>query len=120
MTLAEMIPSCLADGDCSASRLRNYETTRRQHVSMLQRLADQQVFFWNTGNPLIAWLRDRVFQTLDRNPRLRYQVLTTTAGLRQRPPFSVIDRVIAAGFLPDLFAMTHAQTSSPTRPHGYD
>ena len=120
MTLAEMIPSCLADGDCSASRLRNYETTRRQHVRMLQRLADQQVFFWNTGNPLIAWLRDRVFQTLDRNPRLRYQVLTTTAGLRQRPPFSVIDRVIAAGFLPDLFAMTHAQTSSPTRPHGYD
>ncbi|HWC51281.1 MAG TPA: FAD-dependent monooxygenase, partial [Nitrospira sp.] len=106
MALAELLPSCLADGDCSASRLNVYETARRQQVTMLQRLADQQVFFWNTGNPVVAWLRDRVFHTLDRNARLRYQVLSTTAGLRHTPPFSFIDRVIAAGFLPDLFAMT--------------
>ena len=33
--------------------------------------------------------------------RLRYQVLSTTAGLRTTAPFSLIDRVIAAGFLPD-------------------
>jgi hypothetical protein len=72
---------------------------------MLQRLADQQVFYWNTGNPLIAYLRDRVFRTLDRNARLRYQVLTTTAGLRTTEPFSIIDRVIATGFLPDLVKM---------------
>jgi hypothetical protein len=71
---------------------------------MLQRLADQQVFYWNTGNPLVAFLRDRVFQTLDRNERLRYQVLSTTAGLRQTAPFDLIDRVIAAGFLPDFRA----------------
>jgi hypothetical protein len=71
---------------------------------MLQRLADQQVFYWNTGNPVVAFLRDRVFQTLDRNARLRYQVLSTTAGLRTMPPFSLVDRVIAAGFLPDLRA----------------
>jgi monooxygenase len=114
IALAEIIPACLADSDCSASRLRVYEAARRQQVMMLQRLADQQVFFWNTGNPFIAWLRDRVFRTLDRNPRLRYQVLSTTAGLRHRPPFSIIDRVIAAGFLPDVFAMM------PARPHGYD
>jgi 2-polyprenyl-6-methoxyphenol hydroxylase-like FAD-dependent oxidoreductase len=105
MTLAELLPSCLADGDCSASRLRPYETARRPQVTMLQRLADQQVFYWNTGNPLIAYLRDRVFRTLDRNARLRYQVLTTTAGLRTTEPFSIIDRVIATGFLPDLVNM---------------
>jgi hypothetical protein len=110
----------LADGDCSASRLSVYETARRPQVTMLQRLADQQVFFWNTGNPFAAWLRDRVFSTLDRNARLRYQVLSTTAGLRQTAPFSLIDRVIAAGFLPDVFAMTPTRPSSPSRPHGYD
>jgi 2-polyprenyl-6-methoxyphenol hydroxylase-like FAD-dependent oxidoreductase len=118
MALAEIIPSCLADDNCSAARLGVYETTRRQHVIMLQRLADQQVFYWNTGNPLVAWVRDRVFQTLDRNARLRHQVLTTTAGLRPTAPFSLIDRVIAAGLLPDFFSMTSARASSPTRPHG--
>jgi len=61
------------------------------------------VFYWNTGNPIVAFLRDRVFHTLDRNARLRYQVLSTTAGLRKTAPFSVIDRVIAAGFFPDVF-----------------
>jgi len=116
VTLADLIPSCLADGDCSAGRLAAYERMRRQQVDMLQRLADQQVFYWNTGNPLIAWLRDRVFRTLDRNARLRNQVLSATAGLRQTPPLSQIDRLIAAGFLPDLFSMP-ARPSSATRPH---
>ena len=96
------VEACL---DCSASRLRPYETARRPQVTMLQRLADQQVFYWNTGNPLIAYLRDRVFRTLDRNARLRHQVLTTTAGLRTTEPFSIMDRVIATGFLPDLVNM---------------
>ena len=68
---------------------------------MLQRLADEQVMWWNTGNPVLALLRDRVFRTLDRNARLRYRVLSTTAGLRTSPPFSLFDRVIAAGLLPD-------------------
>ncbi len=104
MTLADLLPGCLADRDCSAARLKAYEHIRRPHVTMLQRLADQQVFYWNTGNPVVAFLRDRVFRTLDRNARLRYQVLSTTAGLRTTAPFSVIDRVIVAGFLPDLHA----------------
>jgi 2-polyprenyl-6-methoxyphenol hydroxylase-like FAD-dependent oxidoreductase len=120
MTLAELIPACLADDDCSASRLSVYETARRPQVTMLQRLADQQVFYWNTGNPIIAWLRDRVFRTLDRNVRLRQQVLATTAGLRHTPPLSLVDRVIAAGFLPDLFTSSASRPSSATRPHGYE
>jgi hypothetical protein len=68
---------------------------------MLQQLADEQVLFWNTGNPLLAYLRDRVFRTLDRNARLRYRVLSTTAGLRGTPPFTLLDRMMAAGVLPD-------------------
>ena len=121
MTLADLLPACLADNDCSAARLKLFETIRRPHVTMLQRLADQQVFYWNTGNPVVALLRDRVFQTLDRNPRLRYQVLSTTAGLRKTAPFDLIDRMIAAGLLPDL--RTNARTTTSDiimRNHGHD
>ena len=104
MALSDLLPSCLADQDYSSARLSAFERARRPHVTMLQQLADQQVFYWNTANPVVAFLRDRVFQTLDRNARLRYQVLSTTAGLRTMPPFIGIDRVIAAGFLPDVRA----------------
>jgi len=108
MTLADLLPDCLAEQNFSAAKLKAYEDARRPHVTMLQRLADEQVLFWNTANPVIGFLRDRVFRTLDRNPRLRYRVLSTTAGLRRTPPFSLIDRVIAAGFLPDPFARNTA------------
>jgi len=101
MTLADLIPSCLERGDWSAEALATYERSRRPQVDMLQRLADEQVLFWNTGNPLLAFLRDRVFKTLDRNRRLRHRVLTTTAGLRAEKPFGLLDRLMAAGFLPD-------------------
>lgn len=101
MTLADLLPDCLDARDCSAARLKRFEITRRPQVTMLQKLADEQVVYWNTANPVIACLRDRVFRTLDGNARLRYRVLSTTAGLRQTPPFGTIDRLMAAGFLPD-------------------
>ncbi len=104
MALADLLPGCLSDQNYSAERLKEFERARRPQVTMLQQLADQQVFYWNTDNPVVAFLRDRVFQTLDRNARLRYQVLSTTAGLRTMPPFNRLDRVIAAGFLPDIRA----------------
>jgi 2-polyprenyl-6-methoxyphenol hydroxylase-like FAD-dependent oxidoreductase len=101
VSLADLIPACLRTGNWSADHLKTYERTRRPQVEMLQRLADEQVMWWNTGNPLLAFLRDRVFRTLDRSARLRYRVLATTAGLRTSPPFSLLDRVMAAGLLPD-------------------
>lgn len=101
MTLADLLPECLATNDYSAAMLKRYEDSRRPHVRMLQKLADEQVLFWNTANPIIAFLRDRVFRTLDSNPRLRYRVLSTTAGLRKEPPFGIMDRLMAAGLLPD-------------------
>jgi len=102
MALAELLPACLAANDVSAERLKEFEHTRRPHVTMLQQLADEQVLFWNTANPVIGFLRNRVFRTLDHNARLRYRVLATTAGLRSRPPFGPIDRLMAVGFVPDL------------------
>lgn len=104
MTLADLVPECLAENDFSCVKLKRFEEARRPQVTMLQRLADEEVMFWNTANPLLAYLRDRVFRTLDRNARLRYRVLSTTAGLRVTPPFNLIDRMMAAGFLPDPLA----------------
>ena len=111
MALADLLPGCLTDRNYSAERLKEFERARRPQVTMLQQLADQQVFYWNTDNPVVAFLRDRVFQTLDRNARLRYQVLSTTAGLRTMPPFNLIDRVIAVGLLPDIRA--HERSPHP-------
>jgi 2-polyprenyl-6-methoxyphenol hydroxylase-like FAD-dependent oxidoreductase len=111
MALADLLPSCLNDRNYSAERLKEFERARRPQVTMLQQLADQQVFYWNTMNPVVAFLRDRVFRPLDRNARLRYQVLSTTAGLRTMPPFNLIDRVIAAGLLPDIRA--HERSPHP-------
>ncbi len=101
VALADLIPSCLAEDNFEAPRLKMYETQRRPKVEMLQRLADEEAFFWNTRNPLLTWMRNRVFSTIDNNRRLKYQVLTATAGLRETPPFGILDRFMALGVLPD-------------------
>lgn len=101
VTLAHVLEGCQRTGNWSAATLKTFETQRRPHVTMLQRLADEEVFFWNTGNPLLGMLRDRVFSTMDKNPRLQYQVLSATAGLRTTSPFGWMDRFQAAGLLPD-------------------
>ncbi|HEX9742635.1 MAG TPA: FAD-dependent monooxygenase [Nitrospiraceae bacterium] len=101
MALADLIPRCLEKGVFSASALGEFERRRRPQVTMLQRMADEQVVFWNTGNPVLAFLRNHVFRTIGRNRRLSYKVLETTAGLRETSPFGLLDRFIAGGFLPD-------------------
>jgi monooxygenase len=101
ITLADVLEGCERSRNWSASSLKPFERARRAQVTMLQQLADEEVFFWNTGNPILGMLRDRVFQTMDSNRRLQYQVLSATAGLRSTAPFGWIDRLQAAGFLPD-------------------
>ena len=101
MALAQVIGRCRETGDWSAEALAAYERARRPQVEMLQRLADEQTFFWNAADPIRCFLRDRVFRGMDRNARLRYQALTATAGLRTTPPLTWIDKLMAAGFLPD-------------------
>jgi monooxygenase len=101
MALTDVIGRCRETGDWSVRVLSAYEQARRPQVEMLQRLADEQVLFWNAADPVRCFLRDRVFRGMDRNARLRYQALTATAGLRSTPPLTWIDKLIAAGFLPD-------------------
>ena len=101
MVLAEVIMQCRNTGNWSARALLEYETARRPQVTMLQGLADEQAIFWNASDPVRCYLRDRVFQGMDRNARLRYQALTATAGLRTSPPLTWVDKLIAVGLLPD-------------------
>ena len=101
VTLANVLEQCHQTNDWSLAALKPFEQARRSHVTMLQQLADEEAFFWNTGNPILGMLRDRVFRTMDSNPRLQYQVLSATAGLRMTPPFGWVDRFQVAGFLPD-------------------
>jgi 2-polyprenyl-6-methoxyphenol hydroxylase-like FAD-dependent oxidoreductase len=89
MTLAELIPAWLKAGDVSAKVLSAFERARRPQVNMLQRLADEQVIFWNTGNPLLGLSARSSLPDLRSNRRLRYQVLTTTAGFRATAPFGL-------------------------------
>jgi len=112
--LADIVETCQVDDNWSFSALHAFEDRRRPQVTMLQRLADEEVFFWNTGNPILSSLRNRVFQTLDQNRRLQYQVLTATAGLRESPPFGWLDRLQAGGFWPDPRADQIPATPQPT------
>lgn len=104
MALADVVETCHNSGDWSARMLSGYESVRRPQVEMLQRLADEQTLFWNAADPVRVFLRNRVFRGLDRNPRLRYQALTATAGLRTTPPLTWVDKLIAVGLLPDRHA----------------
>lgn len=101
MALAEVIIRCRETGGWSAQAISAFERARRPQVMMLQRLADEQVLFWNAADPVRCFLRDRVFRGMDRNARLRYQALTATAGLRPTPPLTWTDKLMASGFLPD-------------------
>lgn len=101
LTLTDVIESCLERQDWSAASLYEYERRRRPQVTMLQRLADEEVRFWNTGNPILGALRNRVFRTLDQNRRLQYKILTATAGLRTTAPLNLLDRLYAVGIIPD-------------------
>jgi len=51
-------------------------------------------FFWNSGNPLIGWIRNRVFATMERDEPLRRKMLALVAGLSDRP-YSAWDRLRA-------------------------
>jgi 2-polyprenyl-6-methoxyphenol hydroxylase-like FAD-dependent oxidoreductase len=103
MVLTEVISDCFRRGDFSLSSLSVYESIRRRPVERLQRLADEEVFFWNAGDPIRTWLRDRVFSVLDRNTRLRYKMLAQVAGVEVQP-YTLLDYLKAAGFMPDMRA----------------
>ena len=94
VALDAVLDSCFQVDNFSRRALVLYERLRRPRVAVLQRLGDEMAFFWNTGNPLIGWIRDRVFATMERDEPLRRKMLALGAGLSDRP-YSAWDRVRA-------------------------
>jgi 2-polyprenyl-6-methoxyphenol hydroxylase-like FAD-dependent oxidoreductase len=101
MVLSDVIMKCRSMDDWSAEALLEYETARRPQVTMLQRLADERTTFWNATDPWRCYVRDRVFRGIDKNARLRYRVLSATAGLRTTAPLTWMDKLMAVGLLRD-------------------
>lgn len=94
VALDAVLDSCFEVGNFSRRSLALYERLRRPRVAVLQRLGDEMAFFWNTGNPLVGWIRDRVFATMERDEPLRRKMLALVAGLSDRP-YSAWDRIRA-------------------------
>lgn len=102
MTLVGAVGRAFERGDFSAAAFADYEALRRPVVEVLQRQADEMVFFWNTGWLPMVRIRDRAFRTLDRDPGLRYKMLALIAG-HSRRRFTVTDRLRASGLFPLFF-----------------
>lgn len=83
--LTQVLDTCFQHGDFTAQALSPYEQARSAPVARLQRLADEYVWLWNTGNPILTRLRDRIFTHIGRNERLMYKTIANEAGLRAEP-----------------------------------
>ncbi|MDA2911813.1 FAD-dependent monooxygenase, partial [Nitrospiraceae bacterium AH_259_D15_M11_P09] len=98
VALAPVLAQHLNGGLLSADKLKVYEEARRPRVEALQRIAHEYAWLWNTGNPLLMWLRDRAFHEIGRRPRLLLKVAETEAGVRVAP-LTVSERLQALGVL---------------------
>lgn len=99
LALESVLAQCFDSGNFSAARLSAYEESRRPPVEALQRIAHEYAWLWNTGNPLLAWLRDRAFRGVGRRPHLLSKVAETEAGLRTSP-LTLSERFQALGVFP--------------------
>jgi 2-polyprenyl-6-methoxyphenol hydroxylase-like FAD-dependent oxidoreductase len=95
--LAEVLDaSCFGRGDFSARALAPYEEARRPVIERLQRVADEYVWLWETGNPLVVRLRDRIFRNIGDRPHLLQKVAATEAGIAPSP-LTLMERLQALG-----------------------
>ena len=85
MALADVIQDCFGAGDFTKARLDRFEKGRRPSVERLQRMGDELNFLWNARIAPLAWLRDRIFEGMDRHPEVRQRVVKTISGLDIRP-----------------------------------
>ncbi|MBI5410879.1 MAG: FAD-dependent monooxygenase [Nitrospirae bacterium] len=83
--LAEVLDACLKRGEYSARALAPYERIRRPVVERLQQVANEYVWLWETKNPMLARLRDRIFRNIGEQPDLLRKVAATEAGIDPRP-----------------------------------
>ena len=101
VALAPVIESCFKRGDFSRKALLHYERMRKPATQTLQKMGDELTWLWNTRNPFLVLLRDRVLKIVGKNPRLSRKTLFTISGLEPQP-FNLPDRLVALGIFPEL------------------
>ncbi|MHB8422146.1 MAG: FAD-dependent oxidoreductase [Leptospirales bacterium] len=74
--------------------LMRYDLLRRPVTEQLHRLADEMTLVWNSGNPLVVGIRERVFRGIGRQPALEGKIVRTISGLAFEP-LTVRDRMNA-------------------------
>lgn len=74
--------------------LMEYERIRKPVTEQLHRLADEMTLVWNSGNPLVVKVRERVFRGIGRRPPLERKIVRTISGMGFEP-LTVMDRMNA-------------------------
>ena len=74
--------------------LMEYERIRKPVTEQLHRLADEMTLVWNSGNPLVVKVRERVFRGIGRRPPLERKIVRTISGMGFEP-LTAMDRMNA-------------------------
>jgi 2-polyprenyl-6-methoxyphenol hydroxylase-like FAD-dependent oxidoreductase len=93
--LGRALTKDLAAGPVGVLRaIAEYESLRRPRTIDLHRLADEMTWIWNSSNPFIVSLRERVFRGMDRSPSLSRKIVRTISGLSFEP-LTTLDKLKA-------------------------
>ncbi len=83
--LAPILSGFLNGGARNPDLLKGYERFRRPVTESLHRLADEMTLVWNTSNPLVVPVRERVFRGIGRRSELEKKIVRTISGTSFQP-----------------------------------
>ncbi|AIA31801.1 hypothetical protein BOX30_00530 [Leptospirillum ferriphilum] len=84
--LGELLSREMSAGQGSVLQgIAEYESRRKPRTMELHRLADEMTWVWNSGNPVIVALREKVFRGLDKMPSVSRKIVRTISGLSFEP-----------------------------------
>ena len=92
VVLSHVLDESFRKGDFSHRMLSHYEAVRRPDVTVLQRMGDEMAWVWETEWPPMVFLRDRIFSSLGRRPKLMGKFVSTVSGVKIEP-FTLSDRI---------------------------
>ncbi|MCL5259482.1 MAG: FAD-dependent monooxygenase [Nitrospirae bacterium] len=93
--LGETLVREMASGPAGILRaIREYESRRKPRTIELHRLADEMTWIWNSANPVIVAMREKVFRGMERTPSLSRKIVRTISGLWFEP-LTPLDKIKA-------------------------
>lgn len=83
--LAPFLSGFLNAGARNPDVLKGYEKIRLPITESLHRLADEMTLVWNTSNPFVVPVRERVFRGIGRRRELEKKIVRTISGTSFQP-----------------------------------